>query len=132
MRQLSDGQRGRVVFAYMATQAPHLLLLDEPTNHLDFETIEALADALVEFEGGVVLVSNDFRLISQVAKEIWICEKETVTKWEGDILKYKKDLQKKISAQYKKHEKAIRQKQNEGKMVRSEMSGTNVKYYGNV
>ena len=107
MRQLSDGQRCRVVFAYLATQAPHLLLLDEPTNHLDIETIDALADALVEFEGGVVLVSHDFRLISQVAEEIWVCEKETVTKWEGGILKYKEHLKEKILAQNRKNERVM-------------------------
>lgn len=80
IRQLSDGQRCRVVFAYLASQTPHLLLFDEPTNHLDMETIDALAEAINDFEGGMVLVSHDFRLINQVAEEIWICEKGTVTK----------------------------------------------------
>ncbi|KAJ8973493.1 hypothetical protein NQ317_018766 [Molorchus minor] len=75
IRQLSDGQRCRVVFAWLAWQTPHLLLLDEPTNHLDMETIDALADAINDFDGGMVLVSHDFRLISQVAEEIWVCEK---------------------------------------------------------
>ncbi|XP_065349570.1 ATP-binding cassette sub-family F member 2 isoform X2 [Cloeon dipterum] len=97
IRQLSDGQRCRVVFAYLAWQAPHLLLLDEPTNHLDMETIDALAEAISEFEGGMVLVSHDFRLINQVAEEIWVCENETVTKWQGDILTYKSHLKDKIT-----------------------------------
>lgn len=97
MRNLSDGQRCRVVFAWLAFQAPHLLLLDEPTNHLDMETIDALADAINDFEGGMVLVSHDFRLINQVAKEIWICEKQTIAPWKGDILSYKEELKKKVA-----------------------------------
>ncbi|XP_063964284.1 ATP-binding cassette sub-family F member 2-like [Lytechinus pictus] len=96
IRNLSDGQRCRVIFAWLAWQCPHLLLLDEPTNHLDIETIDALADAINGFDGGLVLVSHDFRLINQVAKEIWVCEKQAVTPWKGDILSYKSALKKKI------------------------------------
>ena len=83
-------------FLTFTHQVPHMLLLDEPTNHLDMETIDALAEAINGFEGGVVLVSHDFRLIDQVADQIWICEKETVTKWEGDILSYKNHLKSKV------------------------------------
>ncbi|CAH9136050.1 unnamed protein product [Cuscuta epithymum] len=94
MKNLSDGQRSRVIFAWLAFRQPHLLLLDEPTNHLDIETIDSLAEALNEWDGGMVLVSHDFRLINQVAHEIWVCEKQAVTKWEGDIMDFKQHLKK--------------------------------------
>uniref|UniRef100_A0A8C9T6A1 ATP-binding cassette sub-family F member 2 n=1 Tax=Scleropages formosus TaxID=113540 RepID=A0A8C9T6A1_SCLFO len=99
IRNLSDGQKCRVCFAWLAWQNPHMLFLDEPTNHLDIETIDALADAINEFEGGMMLVSHDFRLIQQVAREIWVCEKQTITKWNRDILAYKEHLKSKIDKQ---------------------------------
>merc|ERR1739844_207780 len=107
IKQLSDGQKCRVVFAQIAHQIPHLLLLDEPTNHLDMETIDALADAINGFDGGVVLVSHDFRLIDQVADTIWICENETVTKWEGNIISYKDHLKATVMKEAKKNAKKL-------------------------
>ncbi|XP_048325268.1 ABC transporter F family member 1 [Ziziphus jujuba] len=95
MKNLSDGQRSRVIFAWLAFRQPHLLLLDEPTNHLDIETIDSLAEALNEWDGGMVLVSHDFRLINQVAEEIWVCENQAVTRWEGDIMDFKEHLKQK-------------------------------------
>ncbi|KAI6658428.1 ATP-binding cassette sub-family F member 2-like [Oopsacas minuta] len=89
MQNLSEGQRCRVVFAWLSWNSPHLLLLDEPTNHLDMETIDALAEAVNGFPGGMVLVSHDFRLISQVNCEVWVCQDSRVEKWEGDVLSYK-------------------------------------------
>jgi len=94
MGNLSDGQKSRVIFAWLAWRLPHLLLLDEPTNHLDIETIDSLAEALNEWDGGLVLVSHDFRLINQVAKEIWVCEKKSITRWNGDIMDFKRHLKK--------------------------------------
>merc|ERR1712045_689826 len=106
IKQLSDGQKCRVVFAWLAWQSPHMLLLDEPTNHLDMETIDALGDAINNYEGGLVLVSHDFRLINQVADTIWICEKETVTEWNGDIGAYKDHLKAKVMKELNKDAKA--------------------------
>ena len=56
------------------------------------ESIDALAKAVNEFDGGMVLVSHDMRLISQVAKEIWICDHKTITQYKGDINHFKMDM----------------------------------------
>ncbi|KAG7195445.1 ABC transporter ATP-binding protein arb1 [Scheffersomyces spartinae] len=92
MATLSEGQRSRVVFALLALEAPNLILLDEPTNGLDLSTIDSLAEAINEFNGGVVIVSHDFRLLDKVAKDIFVIENKTATRWEGGILAYKKKL----------------------------------------
>lgn len=92
MATLSEGQRSRVVFALLAIEAPNLILLDEPTNGLDLATIDSLADAINAFNGGVVVVSHDFRLLDKVAKDIFVIENKTATRWEGSILDYKKKL----------------------------------------
>ncbi|KAJ1938997.1 ABC transporter ATP-binding protein arb1, partial [Linderina pennispora] len=94
---LSDGLKSRLVFAEIAQQAPGIILFDEPTNGLAPEAIDGLADAINHFSGGVVLVSHDFRLISQVAKELWLCENKQITKFEGSIEKYKESLRKGIT-----------------------------------
>eukprot|EP00195_Chlamydomonas_chlamydogama_P005675 CAMPEP_0202901122 /NCGR_PEP_ID=MMETSP1392-20130828/13384_1 /ASSEMBLY_ACC=CAM_ASM_000868 /TAXON_ID=225041 /ORGANISM="Chlamydomonas chlamydogama, Strain SAG 11-48b" /LENGTH=610 /DNA_ID=CAMNT_0049587629 /DNA_START=273 /DNA_END=2105 /DNA_ORIENTATION=- len=98
IKYLSDGQKSRIVFACMCLKANNMLLLDEPTNHLDIEAIDSLADALNRYKGGMVLVSHDFRLIDQVAREIWVCEHGTVKVWKGDIRSYKAMLAKKMGA----------------------------------
>lgn len=89
----SDGLKSRITFLLISLVNPHILLLDEPTNHLDMTCIDALAEAIKKFEGGLVLVSHDFRLIDQVAKEIWVCDKG-VEPWKGDIKSYKAKLSK--------------------------------------
>ena len=97
MGMLSDGQRSRIVFAMLAMKDHTVLLLDEPTNHLDVDSVDGLAAAIKGFGGGVVLVSHDFRLIDQVANEIWVCEGKSVKRYDGSIHEYKKELSKKMS-----------------------------------
>ena len=90
--ELSEGQQCRLIYAMICMQKPNMLLLDEPTNHLDLECIDTLADAIKAYNGGVVLVSHDFRLIDQVAEQIWVCEDKGVKLWNKDIRAYKKHL----------------------------------------
>lgn len=96
MATLSEGQRSRVVFALLALEAPNIILLDEPTNGLDIPTIDSLADAINAFSGGVVVVSHDFRLLDKVAKDIFVVENKTATRWDGSILQYKQKLAKNV------------------------------------
>lgn len=102
--KLSGGQKARVVFTSISMSKPHILLLDEPTNHLDMQSIDALADALDEFTGGVVLVSHDSRLISRVCddeekSEIWVVDNGSVEAFPGTFEEYKEELQREIRAE---------------------------------
>lgn len=111
MTKLSDGQRSRVVLAWMSHRTPHLMILDEPTNHLDIESIDALAEGINAYEGGVVVISHDLRLIAQIADEIWICENGSVKPFPGDITDYKKHVQKQVAAMEAAHNKTMTDRQ---------------------
>jgi ATP-binding cassette subfamily F protein 2 len=105
IRQLSDGLRNRVVFSQLSMEHPHILLLDEPTNHLDMSSIDALARAIKDYEGGVVIVSHDFRLISQVADELWEVANHKIrnlTKEDITLVDYKRNLVKQSMAAIEK------------------------------
>jgi len=79
---LSGGQKARVAFAALMLQKPHIMILDEPTNHLDIESVEALSTAVAKFNGGLVLVSHDARLIQEVDCDLWVVEDGTCYKFE--------------------------------------------------
>jgi ATP-binding cassette subfamily F protein 2 len=93
IRYLSEGLKTRLVFCEISLNVPHVLLLDEPTNAADMEMIDSMADAIRNFNGAVVVISHDFRLLQQVVKEIWIVDKG-IRKWDGDIQSYKAMLKK--------------------------------------
>ncbi|KXJ96750.1 P-loop containing nucleoside triphosphate hydrolase protein [Microdochium bolleyi] len=92
MAVLSGGQKSRVAFACLALTQPHILVLDEPSNHLDIEAMDALALALREFQGGVVMVSHDVTMLQTVCTSLWVCENGTVWKFPGDVQAYKKRI----------------------------------------
>ena len=90
--QFSGGEKARLVLAMIVWQRPNLLLLDEPTNHLDLATREALAVALNEFEGTVMLVSHDRALLRSVCDEFWLVARGGVAPFEGDLDDYQRYL----------------------------------------
>jgi len=93
---LSGGQKSRVAFAELAWLKPHILFLDEPSNHLDLETIESLAKALADFDGGVVVITHNQYLVQLVCDEIWVVGKNTVKPFDGDFREYKQSVAKEL------------------------------------
>ena len=73
---LSGGQKVKVVLGAAMWMQPHLVILDEPTNYLDRESLGALADAIREFEGGVVIISHNNDFTTALCPETWVVEKD--------------------------------------------------------
>ncbi len=84
----SGGEKARLALALIAWRRPNVLLLDEPTNHLDLEMREALAEALSDFDGAIVMVSHDRHLIGMVCDEYWRVAGGKVEPFDGDLDEY--------------------------------------------
>ena len=89
---MSGGEKARLVLAMIVWQRPNLLLLDEPTNHLDLATREALAMALNDFDGTVMLVSHDRALLRSVCEDFWMVGRGVVGPFDGDLDDYQRYL----------------------------------------
>ena len=89
---MSGGEKARLVLAMIVWQRPNLLLLDEPTNHLDLATREALAMAINDFDGTVMLVSHDRHLLRAVCEDFWMVGRGVVGPFDGDLDDYHKWL----------------------------------------
>ncbi len=91
-KDLSGGEKARLLFALMSLEAPHILLLDEPTNHLDIDARQALVQALNAFHGAVVLVSHDSRLINLVCDRLWLVAAGGCRPFDGDLEDYRRNI----------------------------------------
>lgn len=89
---MSGGEKSRLVLAMLVWQRPNLLLLDEPTNHLDLVTREALAMALNQFDGTVMLVSHDRAMLRSVCDEFWLVGESKLQQFDGDLDDYQRYL----------------------------------------
>ena len=87
---LSGGERARLNFALITHNAPPLLIFDEPTNHLDIESREALAVAINEYKGAVILISHDWHLLELTADQLWLVGDGKVKAFDGDLEDYRK------------------------------------------
>ncbi|KAL1235372.1 ATP-binding cassette sub-family F member [Trichinella spiralis] len=96
IRLLSGGQKSRLAFAMLCLMNPNFLILDEPTNHLDIETVDALGEAINQFNGGVIIVTHEERLISMVCKELVIVSDGKVTQLDGGLREYKAIVDKEV------------------------------------
>ncbi len=87
---LSGGERARLLLAIATLEKPNLLILDEPTNHLDIDAREELLSALNDYEGSVILISHDRRLIEACAERLFLVADGRATPFEGDLDDYKR------------------------------------------
>lgn len=74
MSALSGGQKVKVVLAAAMWIQPHIVILDEPTNYLDRESLGALAGAIEEFSGGIIIISHNNEFVSQLCPETWVMD----------------------------------------------------------
>ena len=91
---LSGGQKSRVALAALAWKKPHIILMDEPTNHMDIDSVNALAIALNNFNGGLVIVSHDEYFVESVCNEIWLVGKKKCERFNGNFMDYRKIVRK--------------------------------------
>ncbi|HHQ6014156.1 TPA: ABC transporter ATP-binding protein [Enterobacter hormaechei subsp. steigerwaltii] len=90
--RFSGGEKARLVLALIVWQRPNLLLLDEPTNHLDLDMRQALTEALIEFEGALVVVSHDRHLIRSTTDDLYLVHGGKVEPFDGDLEDYQQWL----------------------------------------
>jgi ATP-binding cassette, subfamily F, member 3 len=90
VKSLSGGEKARLLLGLATFFGPNMIILDEPTNHLDIDSRAALAEAINEFPGAVIMVSHDRYLIEACADRLWVVADHTVTNYDGDLDDYRR------------------------------------------
>ena len=91
-KDLSGGEKARLLMGLSTFDNPNLIILDEPTNHLDIDSRAALITALNEFPGAVILISHDRHLIEATVDRLWVVRDGTVSNFDGDLEDYRQDV----------------------------------------
>ncbi|MDE2061121.1 MAG: ABC-F family ATP-binding cassette domain-containing protein [Bradyrhizobium sp.] len=92
VKNLSGGEKARLLLGLATFFGPNMIILDEPTNHLDIDSRAALAEAINEFAGAVIMVSHDRYLIEACADRLWVVADGTVTSFDGDLDDYRRTV----------------------------------------
>ncbi len=92
VKNLSGGEKARLVFALMTRTKPHLIILDEPTNHLDMEMRESLMMSINKFEGAVILIAHDWHLLNHTADTLWLVADHTIIPYQGSLDDYRNEV----------------------------------------
>jgi len=92
VRSLSGGEKARLLLGLATFYAPNMIILDEPTNHLDIDSRAALAEAINEFPGAIIMVSHDRYLIEACADQLWVVADHAVTPYDGDLDDYRRSV----------------------------------------
>src|SRR5450631_1654309 len=90
VKSLSGGEKARLLLGLATFFGPNMIILDEPTNHLDIDSRAALAEAINEFPGAVIMVSHDRYLIESCADQLWVVADHAVTTYDGDLDDYRR------------------------------------------
>ncbi|UXN04384.1 ABC-F family ATP-binding cassette domain-containing protein [Bartonella sp. HY406] len=91
-KELSGGEKARLLMGLATFDGPNLLILDEPTNHLDIDSRAELVEALNEFNGAVILIAHDRHLIDATMDRLWIVRDGGVGVYEGDMDAYRAEV----------------------------------------
>ncbi|VAW24307.1 Bis-ABC ATPase YheS, partial [hydrothermal vent metagenome] len=101
-KNLSGGERARLLLGLITFKGPGMMILDEPTNHLDIDSRDALVHALNEYKGAVLIISHDRHLIDATVDEIWIAENGEIRVLDDDMQGYETSILSKISGSERK------------------------------
>jgi ATP-binding cassette, subfamily F, member 3 len=92
VKNLSGGEKARLLLGLATFFGPNMIILDEPTNHLDIDSRAALAEAINEFPGAIIMVSHDRYLIESCADRLWVVANQAVTNYDGDLDDYRRTV----------------------------------------
>lgn len=117
--KLSGGEKVRLSLLKLSEQKGNLLLLDEPTNHLDIYSIEVLEDALIDYEGSILLVSHNRHFINSICNKIYYLSENGLEEFKGNFDEYKIKISEKESNNIKNKEESDYFKRKEEKKLES-------------